>query len=526
MRLYHSIAVFLIFLVSILSLKSQAQSAPALSVGQMVKQTMKESWADIEPLGQDDQGVYYMAIPYTEVIAGPMIADADFYFFLVNDAAELVKRNPVNFMVDGRESHYEFTEQINGKVIIFTSVENKKEKKVSFYSLELDKKNLQVTNPKKVVELSFADVKRDYERATFKSQISRDKSKLLISYGLVDNEGSMLKFGYVVLNSLMKETFKWSGNLDMSDGVYRFDQFRISNKGEVYLQTRYFKNEKAHDKNVSMKKTNLLSTTRSMEHKKNYEHRIVKFENNGTKIIPIPNKERFYEVFDLEVAPDGNLVLIGFYSPLEEEKMPVGAACIKVNVKTGAVQESAKEFGNSFDMPSDISIKNNGLAAGKDQYLKYRFIVSDIHFNKNGGYTLIGERNVTQTKRVQNTFYTVNHLDDLAVVDVSAAGVVTGSHKVEKSQQAEDLQLFNASYYYAEHNNNRYIAFANLGKGSFRESILVTIGPDGKQRREVMFNTKDAEVTIKPKDCELFNGKLVMYGSKNNRYVRWITRTL
>src|SRR3989337_1664226 len=332
MRLYHSIAVFLIFLVSILSLKSQAQSAPALSVGQMVKQAMKESWADIEPLGQDDQGVYYMAIPYTEVIAGPMIADADFYFFLVNDAAELVKRNPVNFMVDGRESHYEFTEQINGKVIIFTSVENKKEKKVSFYSLELDKKNLQVTNPKKVVELSFADVKRDYERATFKSQISRDKSKLLISYGLVDNEGSMLKFGYVVLNSLMKETFKWSGNLDMSDGVYTFDQFRISNKGEVYLQTRYFNNEKAHDKNVSMKKTNFLSTTRSMEHKKNYEHRIVKFENNGTKIIPIPHKERFYAVFDLEVAPDGNLVLIGFYSPLAQEKMPVGAACIKVNV--------------------------------------------------------------------------------------------------------------------------------------------------------------------------------------------------
>jgi hypothetical protein len=45
-----------------------------------------------------------MAIPYTEVIAGPMIADADFYLFRVNDQADLVQRNPVNFLIDGQAS--------------------------------------------------------------------------------------------------------------------------------------------------------------------------------------------------------------------------------------------------------------------------------------------------------------------------------------------------------------------------------------------------------------------------------------
>ena len=487
---------------------------------------MKEAWADIEPLGQDEKGIYYLAIPYSEVMSGPMIADGDFYLFLVNDAAERVKSNPANFIVDGQASHFEFTREIEGKILVFTSVENKKERTVSFYALELDKNNLQLANPRKVVELSFADLKKEYERASFKSEPSRDKSKLLISYSLIDDENMMLTFGYVVLNSAMKEVYKWSGNLDMSDGVYLFDQFRISNKGEVYLQTRYFSNEKAHDKNVKMKKTNALSTTRSMEYQKNYEYRIVKFEGNNTKIISIPNKARFYDVLDTEIAPDGNLLMIGFYSPLQEELMPVGAVSMKVNVKTGAIQESTKEFGNAFEMPSDITIKNNGLAAGKEQYLKYRFIVSDIHFNKNGGYTLIGERNVTQTKRAQNTYYTVNHLDDLAVVDVSASGTVTGVYKVDKSQQAESLQIFNASYFYTEHNNKRYLAFANMGKGSLNESVLVTLTPDGQQTREVMFTTKDAEITIRPKDCKLHNGKLVMYGNKNNRYVRWVGKPL
>ena len=487
---------------------------------------MKESWADLEPLGKDDQGVYYLAIPYSDVMSGPVVGDADYYLFFVDAAAELVKKNIANFSVEGQRAKYEFTKEMNGKITVFTSVEEKKERRVSFYAVELDKNNLQLGNPRKVVELSFAEVKKEYERASFKAELSRDKSKLLISYSLVDDEGMMLRFGYVVLNSSMKETYKWSGNLDMSDGVYLFDQFRISNNGEVYLQTRFFTNEKLYARNVSMKKTNILSTTRSMEYKKDYEYRIVKFEKNATKIIPVPNKDKFYDVLDLGIAAEGDLVLIGFYSPLEEEAMPVGAACLKVNAKTGAIRESKKEFGNIFEMPSDISIKNNGMAAGKDHYLKYRFIVSDIHFNKNGGYTLIGERNVTQTKRNGNVFYTVNHLDDLALVDVTASGVVTDVHKVDKSQQAESLQIFNASYYFTEHNNNRYLAFANMGKSSFHESVLVTLGADGKQSREVLFTTKDAEVTIRPKDSELVKGKLVMYGNKNNRYVRWVSKAL
>jgi hypothetical protein len=514
----------ILFLILIIGFnKLLAQSDPSIRLGQMVKQTMKEAWADIEPLTHDDQGVYYLTIPYTDVIAGPVVGDNDYYLFMVNESADLAKKNVVDFTVEGQKSKYEFTQEINGRVIVFTTLENKKEKTVSFYGFELDKKNLTLVNPKKIVQLSFAAVKRDYERASFRSQLSRDKSKLLISYGLTDDEGSMLTFGYVILNNTLKETFKWSGMLDMSDGVYLFDQFRVSNKGEVFLLTRYFKNEKAQEKNTSMKKSNFFSSTRSMEYKKDYEHRVVKFENANTKIIPIPNNDRFYDVLDIETTADGNLILIGFYSPLQDEVMPVGAACLKVNPKTGAITASTKEFGNSFEMPSDISIKNNGLAAGKDQYLKYRFIVSDIRVNKNGGYTLIGERNVMQTKRNGQVFYVVNHLDDLAVVDVSATGTVKNVFKVEKSQQVESLEIFNGSYFYTEHNNNRYIAFANLGKGRAHESVLVTIDPSGKISRKVMFSTEDAEVTLKPKDCELYKGKLMMYGNKNNRFVRWLS---
>lgn len=499
-----------------------------VEVGQMVKQTMKEHWADIEPIGQDDQGVYYLMVPYSEVVSGPMVADKDFYFALVNEHAALVDKKEANFSVDGKASDYEFTQEINGKIMVFSSVEAKKEKTVTFYAQELDKKSLSLTSPKKVVQLSFANLKRDYERAIFKAEPSRDKSKLLISYSLVNDENSILTFGYVLLDATMKEMYTWDGSLDMSDGIYMFDQFRVSNKGEVYLLTRFFDNKKDYTKNASLKKTNILSSTRSMEYKANYDHRIVRFDSKGgAKIIPVPAEKTFYNALDLGIGADGNLLLIGFYSD-NAENLPSGAVCLKVNTKTNAVVETGrKDFGTDFLMPSDISIKNVGLSAGKDQFLSYRFILSDIQFNKNGGYTLIGERNVTQQKRNGNVFYTVNHMDDLAVIDVNAAGSITGVYKVEKSQQAADMEIFNASYFYTEYNGSKYFAFANMGKPSYKENVLVKIAPDGKQTREVMYTTKDAEITIRPKDCILYKGKkLIMYGTKNNRNVRWVGKAL
>jgi hypothetical protein len=513
-------------IITTLSLSSSAQSN--LDIGQFVKQTMRESWADVEPLGQDDQGVYYLMIPYSEVIAGPVAGDKSFYFAHISEKGELVQKKEVIFEIDGKESDYEFTQEVNGKIMVFTSVEEKKSRTVTFYAHQLERKNLSLSAPKKVVQLSFEKLKRDYERAIFKSELSRDKSKMLISYSLINDKSEMLTFGYVVLDASLKQIFAWDGNLDMSDGIYLFDQFRISDKGEVYLLTRFFDQKKDYTKGAKLKKSNFVSSTRSMEYKANYDHRIVKFESNGsTKIIPIPAGKLFYNALDLAIAPDGNIVLIGFTAD-NEDNIPNGVVCLKVNVKTGVVTETgSKDLGAEFEMPSDITIKNNGLTAGKDQYLSFRFILSDIRYSKSGGYTLIGERNVTQTKRNGQVFYTVNHLDDLAVVEVSATGAIAKVHKVNKSQQAVDMEIFEASYFYAEHNGNKYIAFANLGKPNLHENILVKITPDGKQTREVMYSTKDAEVTIRPKDCMLFKGnKLMMYTAKNNRYVRWISKTL
>ena len=172
----HLSSHFLLILLFTISFKEGfTQSGSAVQLGQMVKQTMKESWADLEPLGKDDQGVYYLAIPYSDVMSGPVVGDADYYLFFVDAAAELVKKNIANFSVEGQRAKYEFTKEMNGKITVFTSVEEKKERRVSFYAVELDKNNLQLGNPRKVVELSFAEVKKKNMR----EQASRQSFRVI-----------------------------------------------------------------------------------------------------------------------------------------------------------------------------------------------------------------------------------------------------------------------------------------------------------------------------------------------------------
>jgi hypothetical protein len=515
--------LFLLFIFSTTFLFGQSNSP--LNYGEMVKQTMKESWATVKPIGSDDNGVFYLLVPYSAVMSGLVVGNHDYFIGYVGHNGNLESIKPLQLLVDGEVAEYEFAEEIGDKILLFTTLHNKKLKTVSFYTFELNKKSITAEKPKKIIDLEFEEFKREFERASFKAELSRDKSKMLISYSLLNDESSILAFGYLVLNNQQIVESKWIGNLNMTDGIYQFDQFRISNKGAVSLLTRFYGNDKAFDENTKMKKSNLLSTTRSMQIKDNYEHRVVKFLAEGkTKIFRVANTDKFYVSLDLEYMPNDDIILIGFSSD-NETTLPNSAVCLLMSASTGSIKETGlKPFGDQFSMPSNLSIKNNGLVAGEEQYINYRFVLSDIKFNSNGGYTLIGERNVLQTKKSNGSNYTVNHLDDLAVIDVDPKGQINNVFKIEKSQQVSGLDFFKSSYFYFTREDIKYFVFSNVGKSKIMESKIVTIDLDGKVSSEVLIKRGDADVVIAPKGGYFSKNRVYLYGMKNNRYSRWITK--
>ncbi len=518
-----------------LSFTFSTGQAQEKTLGPMIKMTMKEAWADLEPLASDQKGTYYLLVPYAEVISGPVLGGGSEYSIgRVNNQMEMEITKPLSFEFQGKALEYEFVFEMGEKVLFFTSFQNQDQKKTYLFVQSLNLEKLELNDDlKKIGEIDFSGHNK-YKTADFDYEISPDSSKLLITYSLLDDDNYMLSFGYDVYLSTFEQVSSWNGTLDMSDGIYMFDQFRITNKGDVYLLTRYFTNEKALDKSADFKKNGLLSSSRSLEFRANYETRIVKLgSDHQSKIIQVSIPSQFLVTAELGVSDD-HLIIIGFYSA-PESALPEGAVFQKLDGSGNVIKVSTKDFGDLFAQPSDISNKSNGLLTDSDQYENYRFVIKDIHYKNDGGYVLSAERTVNQVKTQnsagQVTTYSVDHTDDIAVIDVSKNGDIKGVHKIEKNQETTGLGYLHSSYYFCEAGDKLHFIMSNIGKsnttlmGKWKDTRaeLVTIDQSGNQTRKELFNSNDDRITIRSRDTfKDKRGSLVLYGHENNRYARFV----
>lgn len=510
---------------------SIAQSG-TFTAGPMIKQTMQMSWADLEPLGSDASGVYYVLVPYAAVIQGMVLGDSDYYIGRVGNNLEMETPVPMDFAYNDEKVSYEFALELKGRYYVFTSYEDKSNKKWVLFAQQVSTNDLSLGERRKVGDIDFSDER--FKRASFGYELSEDESKILVTYSLLDKDNSLVSFGYDVLDAQLNKQTEWMGNLDMSDGIYMFDQFRVSNKGDVFLITRYFADKKEYRQNTDLKKAGFLSSTRSLEFEPNYETRVVKFgSGTTTKIFPVALSDKFLTTADIEFF-NQKLILQGFYSS-KENTLPEGAVTMQIDATTGKVlKTSMKPLVESYALPSNTDIKSTGLSSD-DQFTNYRFLLKNIIKRSTGGYTFIGERLVVQTKTQRSgntvTTYTVYHNDDLAVVNVSASGDIMSMQKVEKSQQSTDLGYFYVSYFAREKGGKLDILFTDLGKnsvnmlGAFKDTsaTLVTIATDGTQSRAEVFNSETQEVTLRASDCfETEDGSILINANKNNRYSRFM----
>lgn len=500
--------------------------------GPMIKMTMSSAWADLDPIGEDGAFVYYIHWPYGEVMSGPVLGDSDFYLGKVNKKSmELEKTEVLDLTYEDSELAFEFAAQWGSDIYIFSSFQNSEQKKTYLFAQSVNTSSLTLNDDlKKIGEVDFSGESK-YKKASFDYEFSLDSSRVLMTHSLLDKDGSLLRFGYEVYDKDFNQLDQWTGNLAMADGIYLFDQFRISDRGEVYLLTRYFPDRKTYKKSTDMDKDGFLTGSHSVEYEANYEIRVVRFNKEETSIIPVALADQFLTTVDMGFK-DNHVILIGFYSPVGST-LPEGAAFIELDSNGKAVKMNKTSFGDSFKEPSDTQNKSNGIL-GNVQYDNYRFVLDDIHYKSDGGFVLTGERTVVQTKTQNSggtiTVTTVYHTDDIAVIDISVDGDIK-VHKIEKNQQTTGLGYLYSSYFLAEVDGNIKILLTSLGKGNVTmlgklkdtKAELISINKSGTIDRQELFNSDDDRITLRAKDCHLSSeGNFVIYGHENNRYARFM----
>ncbi|CAN0225308.1 unnamed protein product, partial [Chrysoparadoxa australica] len=135
----------------------------------------------------------------------------------------------------------------------------------------------------------------------------------------------------------------------------------------------------------------------------------------------------------------------------------------------------------------------------------------------------------------QVTTYSLDHTDDIAVIDVSEDGDISGVYKIEKNQQTTGLGYLFSSYYFTEVDDKLCYIFTSLGKdnanltGKMRDTKaeLVAIDQSGNMTRKELFNSENDRITLRALDSfKSGSGDLILYGHENNRYARFIKVSL
>ncbi|WP_258104437.1 hypothetical protein [Marinoscillum sp. MHG1-6] len=528
----HAISATLLILLLVTTTLAQQKKA-----GPIFKHTMKMAWADIEPITDDDNGTYYLLYPYGAIMAGAVVGPKEYYIGRVDESLEMSKTGLLVLQKDEQEREFEFALESNGSIYVFSSYQDISEKTTYLYAQTFNKETFALNDDlRKIGQVDFTGENR-FKNAVFEYEFSQDRSKLLITYYLLDKDGSLIRFGYDVLDSSLKRLSNWNGLVDMSEGIYQFDQFRISNSGSVYLLTRFFSNKKEFNNSTKLKKDALLSSSRSMVYESDYEIKVIKFSHSSgsTKVLPVDLASQFITVTDMVIS-GSKLTFIGFYAPVGSS-LPEGAFYMEMDGNGKILKTDKSHFGDLFIQPSDVSDKENGLL-NTAEYDSYRFVIKDIIHRSNGGFALAAERTVTQTKTQNSGGYvtvtTVNHTDDIAVVDVSASGKISKVHKIEKSQQTMNLGYLFSSFYCTESKGKLLVFYTNLGKSNATmmgkmiktKAYLTTIDGQGNLDKKVIFSATSDRITLRAKDSyQRQDGNMVLYGHENNRYSGFIEIT-
>lgn len=489
--------------------------------GNELEASRRSSLSDI--IGYDGTGIYAV-----KVRTHGLGASRSFTLDHFDQNFAQTKTFDLDLKEDGNECEVSEVLQLKGKLYIFYYYQEKKLKRNLFFVDEIDKATLQPKKQKrKIGEIDYSG-NSHRNSGDFSVRVSRDSSKVVVFYSLPDTKGDPEAFGFHVLDDNLKSLWEKNVTIPYKDGLFDVERFRVDNNGNVYLLGLLFKDKRKKKRHGDP----------------NYTYEAFAYSNNGNSVkqYTLSLDDRFITDMQIEIL-NNNLVCAGFYSTKGTFSIR-GTYSLTVDINTKAVKtKSFKEFDIDF-ITQNMSKRDAKRAQRKeekgDEPELYEYDLDKLLIGKDGSAMLIGEQYyvnaVTSTTYINgrpNT-RTVYHYyyNDIIAVKIDAAGQIIWAEKVAKQQHTISDDGFFSSYSMAIVNGKICFIFndnpENLnydGKGrpanyNAKKSVvvLVSLDKDGKQAKQPIFNTVDAEVIVRPKVCEqISNHEVILFGQKGKK---------
>jgi hypothetical protein len=510
----------------------QTPKKTSVKFGETIRMTMKNYFFNMDIIGRDETGIYGIQLPAKEVYSGTVLGGIRNYHLARYDNETMT--NPTLFEMEFKDSNgdreFEYAAQIGTEFYIFTSSQDRKQKKNFLWAQTVNKKQLSLNNDlKKIAEVDYSNESR-HDRATFAFRFSRDKSKIMIRYNLLNSDNEVLRFGLCVMEKNFQKIWQNDGMVPVKEGmIFNFKKFYVDNKGDVYLLGVLFQSEKDLALTNNMRKKSFLSSKRVVQRQPNYIYQVISYTNKGKTLSDYVIQEPGKFITDMQIGVNEkqDIILTGFYA--DEGTVSVrGSYYFQINKGAKTVGKKTFEpFNNEFIL-LNVQEKEakeilEDMAEG-DEFDKYQYAMDDLQFNENGTISMVAEQFMEESKTVRSGNYVGTEYryydDNIIVVNFKADGSVAWKQKVQKSQYTESVNRVYAGFASLASKNKLYFVFNEFpdGRPNKSKAVMVEVGADGKISKEELFNAEEKKL-VQPLTFKRTGDKeMTMFGLVKRNY--------
>lgn len=342
------------------------------------------------------------------------------------------------------------------KSFILSSRTDRKDKVHYLFSRKVEYGNFSIPDEGKTIVKTPFEGNSFFSNARYILRTSRDSSKFLVYTKLNSKKNDPEKFYFVVFDDEMNLVWEKKINLPFSDRLFKVQEVRIDNQGNIYLLGKRYR-----DKLKELVKG-----------RPNYYHSLFFINKDGiSEEFKVVTKEKILTDMNLGLVNNQDVICAGIFR--EEESKKQGVFYFRVDAKDkGIIAKSYKYLdismiGSKYEQEK-INEQNNQKKKEKmeEELFKY-YSFRDLVLREDGGSILIGESSYYKedATKYESRIETRYYADFILLVMIDPQGEIEGTKLIQKAQTQLNSTRF-ISYSLRIHQNGLYFLFNDHIKNS------------------------------------------------------------
>ena len=383
----------------------------------------------------------------------------------------------------------EETFPVKDKIYVFSSIRLNDLRRNDVYVQEIDKATLEpLTEPEKILELAYFKWHQASNRIGIKFQLSKDSTKLLLSFRGSESIEDKRDLQYIVYDLSSKN--KWEKLLFLPKLLKeeekedsQIQKVEIDNNGNLH----FLKLERFGllARNLLLNHQHEYYHSRKRKLKAGYEYSLDSYFANGSpaKETKINFPDHFITDLGMDIHPSGDLVFTGLYAPKESFQIAgffyYTLDPVSHSIKLKQLNEMPKEsFQLAINKQQGEKLQKLEAKDGNKSKTKlFEFMVKNIVFNDKGGAYVVVEKEYIDEVPVKdgdvNNFSTriIHHFENIIVFSVSDSGQLKWTEKIVKKQITDGFEIYYSSYFLLKKEEGLCF-FLNVSKSEIEDNEI------------------------------------------------------